>query len=115
MGKLENVKCDADDYKSAITHLYKDRISEKEQLQNRCNDCIKLMSVYSANRYSAGNPIQKNIEMYDSLMTERKQLAIMIEILKQEAKKLEEIYVMQGFSLDELQESVKTKRLLDKN
>lgn len=115
MGKLENVKCDANDYKIAITQLYKNRISEKEQLQNRQNDCSKLIAVYSTNQYSAGNPIQKNINMYNELMAERKQLAIMIEMIKQEAKKLEEIYVMQGFPLDELRESVKVKHLMDKN
>ena len=101
-----------DDYKTAVLNAYKKKEGERKCLEENYNTVSQTAVVYSLSKTDAtGNPVQKNIKAYNDAMKERKVIRITLKLLEFEMNNLAEFWVSKGFDIEELRNSIKTKKL----
>lgn len=110
--QTETMEVTLDDYRYALTTLYKHYAEELRHHENKYKDWAQTAQVYALSKVDGtGRPVPANVEAYNNTVVERRRLSIMIKFLRNEIDFIEKFWVDKGFNLEELKRSIKSKEL----
>lgn len=110
--QTETMEVTLDDYRYALTTLYKHYTEELRHHENKYKDWNQTAQVYALSKADGtGRPVPANIEAYNNTVVERRRLSIMIKFLRNEIDFIEKFWINKGFNLEELTASIKSKEL----